>query len=259
MGINLTNVDLLQGLINDYRKLSYEDEISLDLLRRMTIMMIKNMFGPSSEYITDFNSVQLRPYDRRAATSIQRQMWSIGINRIINIIYTMIEEIKTFDNRDEIKDINKIRLNNRVFIVHGHDIEMRESVARVLKQLYFEVVILDEQPNSLKTILEKLLEYSDVSLAIILFSPDDIGCKADEDIDNLKPRARQNVIFEFGFFLGKMDRARIILLYREEDEFEIPSDLNGVSYILYDRRRAWILPFAKEIRSLGFEVDLNAL
>jgi hypothetical protein len=95
----------------------------------------------------------------------------------------------------EANDISKI-LNQKVFLVHGHDDGTKETVARFLSKIGLEPVILHEQPNKGRTIIEKFQDYSDVSYAIVLLTPDDIGA-AFKKKETLSPRARQNVVFEF--------------------------------------------------------------
>ena len=114
-----------------------------------------------------------------------------------------------------------------------------------------EAVILHEQANNGKTIIEKFEENSDVSFAIILMSPDDLGkqkCAVD-----LNPRARQNVIFELGYFMGKLGRSKVCALVK--DSVEKPSDIAGVLYI--DFNNGWKLELAKELKTSGFEIDMN--
>lgn len=142
-----------------------------------------------------------------------------------------------------------------VFIVHGHDEAARESVARFIEKLGLGAVILQEQPKGGRTIIEQLEEYSDVGFAIVLMTPDDIGVSVGETEEKL--RARQNVIFEFGYFLGKLERSKVRIL--RKGNVEIPSDLQGVLYIPMDSAGAWRMALAKEIKNAGIEVDLNKL
>jgi len=120
---------------------------------------------------------------------------------------------------------------NKVFIVHGHDSATKESVARYIEKIGLDPIILHEQPNGGKTIIEKFEVYSDVGFAVILLTPDDVGCAKDNKA-NLKTRARQNVIMELGYFLGRLGRERVCALYKEG--VEIPSDYQGVLYTEYD-------------------------
>ena len=94
-----------------------------------------------------------------------------------------------------------------------------------------EPTILHEQPNRGRTIIEKFEEYAAASsIVLVLLTPDDLAASA-SDPDETKYRARQNVIFELGFFLGRLgrDSGRVILLHK--GPIELPSDISGVVYI----------------------------
>jgi predicted nucleotide-binding protein len=141
-----------------------------------------------------------------------------------------------------------------VFVVHGHDESARETLARFIEKLGLRAVILQEQPKGGRTIIEQLEEYSDVGFAIVLMTLDDIGVSVGETEES-KLRARQNVIFEFGYFLGKLERNKVRIL--RKGDVEIPSDLQGVLYIPMDSAGAWRMELAKEIKNAGIDVDLN--
>jgi predicted nucleotide-binding protein len=114
-----------------------------------------------------------------------------------------------------------------MFVVHGQDEAAKEVVARFSEKLTLRAVILHEQPNVGRTIIEKCEAYSDVCFAVVLFTPNDVGGIRDEATE-LKPRARQNVIFELGYFIGKLGSRRVCALYKE---VETSSDYYGVLYV----------------------------
>lgn len=145
--------------------------------------------------------------------------------------------------------------STRVFLVHGHDEAAIHETARFLERLGLDVVILREQPNSGRTIIEKFVDYSDVSYAIVLLTADDCGGVASAPEAALSPRARQNVILELGFFLGKLGRSRVCALY--QTGVEIPSDYSGVLFVPIDRAGAWRLSLARELKSVGLPIDMN--
>ena len=151
------------------------------------------------------------------------------------------------------------QLSKRIFIVHGHNKEMRESVARIVEKLGLETVVLDERPNMGRTIIEKFEDHSDVEFAIVCLSPDDIGATDDGEPNSLKKRARQNVVFELGYFTGKLGRGHVSVLFPESDDFEFPSDYLGILYISYDSRGKWKFDLAEELKSVGYEIDANKL
>ena len=147
--------------------------------------------------------------------------------------------------------------SNRVFIVHGHDSLAKTDVARTLEKLGLEAIVLHEQPSAGKTIIEKFeRDASQVGFAIVLITPDDIGYPKNKP-DNKKPRARQNVILELGYFSGALGRSNVCVLYK--GDVEIPSDYLGVVYINMDDGGAWKFHMSKELKQAGLPVDLNKL
>ena len=117
-------------------------------------------------------------------------------------------------------------------------------------------VILHEQANQGKTIIEKFEDYSDVDFAVVLMTPDDIGYLANEE-SFAKYRARQNVVFELGYFIGKLGRTHVAAIVK--GDIEIPTDISGVLYIGVDNNDAWKMMLAKEIKGVGYNIDLNKL
>ena len=145
------------------------------------------------------------------------------------------------------------RINtNQVFVIHGRDLGTRDTVTRFLESLGLEVVILQEQPDQGRTVIEKFEQCVQGDFAIALFTPDDMGGPSDDD---LQPRARQNVIFEFGYFIGKFGRDRVRALVKGDPE--IPSDYSGVLYIQLDDHDGWKMGLVREMKGAGFTIDAN--
>jgi predicted nucleotide-binding protein len=144
-----------------------------------------------------------------------------------------------------------LELSQRIFVVHGRPGEPRDAIARFLEKLGLEPIILHEQPNKGRTLITKFHEEaSDVGFAIILMTPDDVGGL---DGAEQKRRARQNVIFELGFFIGRLGGDRVAALI--SNEVERPSDFDGVVYIPMESD--WRLPLCNELRAAGYAIDLN--
>ena len=93
-----------------------------------------------------------------------------------------------------------------------------------------------------------------MSFAVVILSPDDIGYQK-ENAESPRPRARQNVIFELGFFIGRLGRHRVCALVK--GDVEMPSDYSGVVYITFDDAGAWRLALARDIKAAGVVLDLN--
>lgn len=142
---------------------------------------------------------------------------------------------------------------NDIFIVHGHDEATKQAVSRFVENLGLKAIVLQEQPSAGKTIIEKFESYSDVDFAIVLLTPDDIVAPKSKSSRG-KPPARQNVIFELGYFAGKIGRDRVCLIYKEG--VEIPTDYEGVVFIKLDANDGWKWHLTKELKSAGFSVNV---
>ena len=145
---------------------------------------------------------------------------------------------------------------SKVFIVHGHDEAAQAKTARFVEKLGLEAIILHEKASSGRTIIEKIEHYSDVGFAIVLYTPDDLG-NTKGKAEELNGRARQNVVFEHGFLIGKLGRENVAALV--EAPIELPNDISGVVYINIDEASAWHLQLAKEMKQSGYEIDMNDL
>jgi predicted nucleotide-binding protein len=143
----------------------------------------------------------------------------------------------------------------KIFIVHGRDEGLKSQVARFLEKMGLKPIILHEQPNKGRTIIEKFLDHSDVHFAVVLLTGDDIGGLKNCPPDDLSPRARQNVILELGFFLGKLGRGKVCAIY--EPGVEIPSDYHGVLFI--STREDWVFALVKEIKAAGLPLNTDGL
>ena len=145
---------------------------------------------------------------------------------------------------------------SKVFIVHGHDGEAKEAVARFVEKIGLEAIILHEQASSGNTIIEKIEANSNVGFAIVLYTPCDEGASKGKK-DQLKPRARQNVVFEHGYLIGKIGRKNVSALVK--GDIETPTDISGVVYIKMDEGEAWKYQVAKEMTACGYEFDPSKL
>jgi predicted nucleotide-binding protein len=140
--------------------------------------------------------------------------------------------------------------SNKIFVVHGHTREY-ESVARFLEKLDLIPIVLHEQTNQGRTIIEKLEQHTNVGFAVILLTPDD-ECAAG---GTTTKRARQNVILEWGYFIGKLGRARVCAL--KQGTVELPSDIQGIAWTDMDPKGTWKLELARELRDVGYSIDMN--
>jgi predicted nucleotide-binding protein len=257
----MNEIELVQSLIDMVNKLPHRDEEKLDALRRRAEMIIRKVFGDSSKYLKDLANIHFFPMAYPADEHYYNERWVSGKSQMLNLFNTMLEELKLFGVSPKVDRVQKadVEFSNRIFIVHGHDEAMKQAVARTLEKIGLEPIILHEKPSEGRTIIEKFTDYSDVSFAVVLLSPDDIAYAKDQPLKDAKLRARQNVIFELGFFIGKLGRNRVLVLYQEEKNFEMPSDYSGVLYTPYDNSGRWKFDLIKELKACGYPVDANKL
>lgn len=197
--------------------------------------------------------------------------WKIHIPREIrrwSKLETIDEYVKT--REDEILAITRTRTQTHgrkeqemtaapIFIVHGHDDGRKHEVARLLERLTKRgPVILHEQADQGQTIIEKFEKHaSSAAFAVVLLTGDDVGGERGALAADMKRRARQNVVFELGYFVGAIGRRHVVALY--ETGVEIPSDLHGVLYTKLDSGGAWKSKLARELRASGIAVDPSPL
>ncbi|MBT3189974.1 MAG: nucleotide-binding protein [Anaerolineae bacterium] len=225
---------------------------------RNTATALNKLFGQESQTSTDFGNIGYLSLYSTGET--EHRYFLEQLESAKAIVDSAIQEIEDYEidiiaNKKTEPTREGNPSNNQVFIVHGHDNESKETIARFLEKLELTPIILHEQPDGGQTIIEKFERNSDVDFAIALLTPDDIGALAGETKD-FKPRARQNVIFELGFFVGKLGRAKICAMTKEN--VEILSDYSGVVYISLDDN-SWKIKLLRELKAAGFNVDANQI
>jgi predicted nucleotide-binding protein len=232
-------------------------------------IVLAEYYGTSSVQYKTFNSIRYAPSMFVAGAPGNDYLFGKsrkdGLAQAQEFLNLRLDELRdeigqeTIMSESELKEMSSNKSsqsNNRnIFVVHGHNEALKEKVARFLTKLDFAPIILHEQANSGRTVIEKFESNSkDVCAAVILLTNDDQGF-SNINPDEVKSRARQNVIFEWGYFIGKFGRGRAIALY--EEGVELPSDLSGVIYISLSG--SWKNEVVKELKSSGLEIDANKL
>jgi hypothetical protein len=224
-------------------KLDWPDDPVADLGVRL--LLVRRLCG-DPRFLLEFS----RTYHHAGRNNITAHMH----NMVRQLIIPFARDYKAYVlNHGEVDPLLMRPVSRRIFIVHGHDGEARETVARFLSDLGLEPVILHEQANRGRTVIEKVEANDDVSFAVVLLTPDDLG-RARGEVD-LEPRARQNVLLELGYFMAKLGRDRVCALRR--GEVSIPSDFAGVVWEDMDLRGGWKLSLARELKAAGQDIDLN--
>lgn len=169
------------------------------------------------------------------------------------LIIPFVRDYKNYvQSKGSTETVLKSPFSRKIFIVHGHDDGARETVARFLERIGLEAVILHEQANQGRTIIEKVVANSDVGFAVVLLTPDDEGCVKG---GTPEPRARQNVLLELGYFIGRLGRDKVCALKR--GTLEIPSDFAGVVWETMDSNGGWKQALARELEAAGYSIDWN--
>ena len=158
------------------------------------------------------------------------------------------------------KENRSIMQSDRVFVVHGRDQALKNSLEIFLKEIGLTPIVLHRKPDEGLTILEKFEKYSNVGYAFVLLTPDDIGYPEEKhqekENSEIERRARQNVIFEFGYFVGKLGRNRVCCVYREGTT--LPTDVSG---LLYKKVRGSIeevgYSIIKELTRAGYKLNME--
>ena len=152
--------------------------------------------------------------------------------------------------------------SNKVFIVYGHDTQAREQLELILRRWNLDPIILDQLPSEGQTIIEKLESYQQkitIGFAIVLATPDDLGYKRDREGEKAF-RARQNVVLELGMMLAHLGRKKVVILLKDQERMERPSDIQGLIYIPFkDDVKDAQIQLAKEMIQQGYKIDVHQL
>lgn len=236
-----------------------------DRWRNETEVTLRTVMGADSPLLKQFREVHYSPTVMFSGmdTSGYRPA---GVKRAVAILEAAKRELSlraelesVVQSDDTPEEKAAAEEQGRVFIVHGHNDGLKHEVFRVLHDLTgTRPIILHEQPNGGRAIFEKLEAYAaKAGFAVALLTADDVGGTAQPEAGETQPRARQNVVYEAGYFAGLLGRARVALLYQAG--VELPSDLDGVLYIPLDSAGAWKIQLAHEMANTGISVDWSGL
>lgn len=183
----------------------------------------------------------------------ERPIFAMNVKKSREIILVQGNKYEMHENEVVKIEEKKVMDYTKVFIVHGRDNEAKQEVARFVERLGLKAIILHEQVSRSHTIIEKIEENSNVGYAIVIYTPCDEGrLKGETEFNS---RARQNVVFEHGFLMGKIGRQNVCALVK--GDVETPNDISGVVYENMDGGGAWKLSVAKELKAAGYKIDIN--
>jgi predicted nucleotide-binding protein len=219
---------------------------------------LKQSFSSTtSEYRGQYREAGFSLYSKEQDPIIRAKNAVKSKNEVLKRLVAKIELLKSKPQSEtDTSSFHTKKSMHEVFIVHGHDEAARLKVARYIEKLGFQPIILNEQASSGTTIIEKIVEYSNVGFGIVIYTPCDVGGKKTSDIA-YKDRARQNVVFEHGYLIGRIGRENVCALVK--GDIETPNDISGVVYVSMDDSDAWQIKIARELKNSGYEVDMNKI
>jgi len=243
----------------DERGQSFGNERFNTLRRMFSDFLSENL--PNEVAVLD-EKLEHQAYSINRHDSAATRFWKLDGQNMESYLDSLILDIQNDEYRfatpkvaEPKPDQTKKKDTSKVFIVHGHDGESKEKTARFIEKLGFQAIILQEQPNQGRTIIEKIEAFSNVGFGIALYTPDDLGNVKSEALnDDLRPRARQNVVFEHGYLMGEIGRENVATLV--SGKIELPSDLGGVVYI---SDKNWQVDIAREMKASGYEINFDAI
>lgn len=257
--INLFDEKNIMSMIEKFERFGANPEFII--WKNKVEQTIEKICGKNSKYIKQFKNIEFldtgyRPMDGYEVPA-DKTTFQKGIQISIAIITSILDEVNNgvYDQED-IKSLNEssktIEIDStKVFIVHGHDDKLKTEVELFLKNQDLKPIILHKQANMGKTIIEKLEHYGNVGYAIVLYTPCDLG-KATND-NELKPRARQNVVFEHGYFIGLLGRDKVSFLV--DEGIETPGDISGIVY--QAKSYYWQYDLVRELKAAGYNVSAD--
>lgn len=229
------NSELLRGLFT-----TSEMKDEYDSFGSMFISLYEKTWN---EKLKEFNS-KIDDKNHRLASIIER-----------------LELISIASKNIEIPDSHSVSSvkTNKVFVVHDHDESSKTNLEIFLKEIGLTPVVLHRQADEGLTIIEKFEKHSEVDYAFILLTPDEISyLSSDKEINpndrREEYRARPNVIFEFGYFIGKLGRSRVCCLYT--GNVSLPSDVSGMIYKKYEKNIDEVAyGVIKDLKAAGYEIS----
>ena len=233
----------VETLYNVYNRIDHNNSNSIDSIRAFdewyceSLVLFDKFYDDNDRFYFEFSTTNLaglNGFDKHGV-----------FNNLSGTFKVLVDRIK---RRVTIVD-KRIIDKKKVFIVHGHDEVAKLEVARLVDGIGLESIILNEQIDNGQTLIEKLVSNSDVGYAIVLYTPCD-------HVDNLY-RARQNVVFEHGYFVGHLGRDRISVL--RKDKVEIPTDIDGIVYKDMDAGGGWKQNLVRELDAAGYNVDYSKI
>jgi predicted nucleotide-binding protein len=209
-------------------------------------------------FYNELSTIKQVPFSDQAFDSGFSKHEKAKLREVTNASIILLQKVKLLLSPPaSIPRLNTQVRSNKIFLAYGQDNEMKTDIIQTLKKLDLDPIILYEKPNKTQTIIEKTSDYQHVSFAVIPVSPEELTYPKEKNPDEAKYRATQSLIFEIGYFLGRLGSQNVVAIYRKNKDFEIPNQLTGIVWIEY--KTGWYFELIKELKAANFDVDANKL
>lgn len=263
---NTKAIEILNNLISEISGIQRNSSEHTRWLANV-LRVLDEKFGADSQYSTTirafpwketgsgiYNAYNYQSERERDHQNAFRRQMEQAKGIILSAVDALTERVS--ESNEDASPSESSFDTKKVFIVHGHDNNVRNEVELFVRSIGYEPIILCKRADKGDTIIEKIeREAKDVCYAIVIYTSCDLG-KDKNDVD-FKPRARQNVVFEHGFMCAHIGRSHVCALL--EEGVEQPGDLKGVVYKPLDTAGAWKYQIADEMKAVGLDVDKNKI
>ena len=197
------------------------------------------------------------PFSEQSYDSGYSKQEKAKLREIYNAADNLLKKVRLLLSPPVKYSVNPKVRSNQLFLVQGNNNEMNEDVLQTLQKLELEAIILNQNPEDEKKIVEKVSNSPNVSFGVALLSPDDSVCCKDQSSESSKYQADQTVIFDLGFLLGKLGKNNVAAIYWSKKDFEIPDSYEGIRWVEYNQ--GWYFKLINELKESNFDVDANKL
>ncbi|MDH3678061.1 MAG: nucleotide-binding protein [Nitrosopumilus sp.] len=253
--------DLIMS-IERFAKIGHAGDPNFKAWKAMIQRTIAKIFGSDSMQLSDIKKIHFEPSKNNLLKApnknkLRKERLQNGLRETEYTLKSFLTELSEIPPKTNPPLESKNRNKKDVFIVHGHDEEAKLKVKDFVRKMELNPIILHEQANIGRTVIEKFEDHAEkAGFAIVILTPDDSGHSKGYP-NEIQDRARQNVIFELGFFHGRLGRGKVCALYKKG--VEIPSDIKGVLFTRFDESNDWQMNLLREMKHSGLDVDLNKL
>lgn len=254
--VALKRLEKLLEQIPETRSSGHDSAVTKTWNKNVRIALA-DFYGEASLIFREFDRIRFRPgvyYDGQPPSEFVKA-FNHGLDQAKDFLESRLNDLREGEDSDP-RDARAqaVPEGRKVFVVHGHNHGFKETVARFLARLDLEPIILHEQADQGNTVIEKFEAHTEnVSCAVVILTGDDLAASKDR-LELKEIRARQNVILELGYFVGRLGRDRTFALV--EEGVNLPSDIHGLIYIPM-KGDDWRLRLVKELKAVGLDVDAN--